>query len=293
MRKLRLLSALVVLGLVAFVSSCGKNGMVTVTVTPETVTAAPGEVVYFAFTLTADAAAKGELGDFKVSDNVGDGHDIFTYAYSGDGSTGDSVKYTVPADAAEGTDITLTFEATDGKSGEKTVKTATITVASGVPETVTASATANYKSTSLKNQMMFDLKPTGVEMKGGDFSDGELAFVWQNSYAYSIVSPDNPWITALFKNNGITYTTSDKQNTKIMKYNGDFASLDKKTLANLEIKGETVNGGNGLTNLNVGDVVVFETQDGRKGALKVGSNAKVEKSMTAELIYQAEGTSAK
>ena len=51
-------------------------------------------------------------------------------------------------------------------------------------------------------------------------------------------------------------------------------------------------GGNGVQNHNEGDIVVFETADGRKGALLVTTNAKITKYMTADLMYQASPASA-
>jgi hypothetical protein len=135
--------------------------------------------------------------------------------------------------------------------------------------------------------MMYVLGADGVTTANGSSTDGDLAFVWQNTYGYSICSPDAEWIKTLFSYNGQNYTTSDKKNTKIMKYNGSWDDLNQETINALQITSETVDGGgNGVQNLGQDDIIVYETADGRKGALLVKTNAKVTKYMTADLKYQ-------
>ncbi|MBN2892677.1 MAG: hypothetical protein JXL97_12485 [Bacteroidales bacterium] len=293
MKKFRFfLGALAVLGFVSLFTACNPETSVTLNITPEEdVVAAPGDVVTFSFILTP--ATDGELGDFSITD--ADGNELFAATYSGNSSEEDSIQYTVPTDAVVGTDIVLTFTALDGKSGNQTTRTRGINVQSGIPEIVTATnITSDYSSTTLANNMMFDLTPTGVELEGGDYADGELAFVWQTTYGYSVCSPDAGWIADLYSYNGITYSTSDKQTTKIMKYTGAWADLTQEAINALSITSETVTGGgNGVQYLTAGDIIVYETEDGRKGALLVNTNSKIEKHMNADLMFQAEGTAAK
>ena len=265
-------------------TACNPDTTVTIVLNQDSVTADPGDIVTFAVTLTPDAANKGELGDFSVSDSANFSMDS---TFSGSNSASFNVKYTVPEDAAN-TTITLTFTAIDGKSGYSTTESARIIVGSGLPEIVeTKDVKATYVSTTLENNMMYVLGADGVTTANGSSTDGDLAFVWQNTYGYSICSPDAQWIHDLFAANGQNYTTSDKKNTKIMKYNGNWDDLNQETINALQITSETVSGGgNGVQNLNEGDIVVYETADGRKGALKVNTNTKVTKYMTADLKYQ-------
>ena len=284
MKKIKFLfGMLAVIGLVSFLSSCEKTSVVTVSFDVDSaITAVPGQVV--AITCTMTPAVDGEVGKLVISDGTNSVDSTYnststvTYAYN----------YTVPSDATVGSDIVLSFEATDALSDLKTNEIITITVEAGTPNIYTASdVVSNYVSTTLDNSMIFDLGETSVEMQGGDFADGELAFVWQNTYGYSVVSPNAAWIATLYGYNGITYSTSDKQETKIMSYTGQWADLTQEAIDALTITTETVEGGgNGVQNLSEGDIVVFETADGRKGALKVKTNAKVSMNMTADLTYQ-------
>lgn len=292
--KFLLGSLLAVLALVF--TACGPTETkVDVTVTPTDTSVTPGSTVDFSVVLTPQTIDKGELGAFTVRDN--NDSTIYTDDFSKEtNSKTVTVSYTVPETAVAGTTITLTFEAVDGKSGQSNAAQANITVVSGVPQMVTANnIQSTYNSTTLDNKMMFVLGSDGVTLDGGNSTDGDLAFVWQNDYGYSICSPNADWIAELFSYNGVTYTTSDKKITKIQRYNGDvtFDNLTAEDLDSLTVTTETVQGGgNGVQDLNEGDVIVFETQDGRKGALEVITNAKVTKNMTANLKYQATSSSA-
>lgn len=287
------------LSIVAFVSSCGTDGedsKVTVTLKNQSDLTAvmAGQQVNLIYTLTADVANKGELGKFSVQL---DGKDIPNgtrdYSKKGadykkvtDGKVTDTIAYTVAADAEAG-DINLTATAIDGNSGASQTKTWTITVKAGVPAIVTATGkTATYNSMDKNSNFIFSLD-ANAEMVGASANKGQLAFVWQNSNKYSIVSPNNPWITQLFKANNITYNVAGRENTKIQRYTGNWDDLTEEKINALTVTTETANGGNGVNNLSAGDIIIYETQDGRKGALKVGANAKITKSMTADLKYQA------
>ena len=285
------LGALAVLA-VTFFTACTDSTQVAVTVDPVTTTAAPGDVVSYSVTLTPDAINNGELGDFFIE--TADGTELFSQSFTGGNSDSVTYDYTVPSDATVGEDITLTFRAIDGKSGIETSTNATITVEIGLPEIVSAKdIQSNYVSTTLSNNMMFVLGESSCTTADGNSTDGDLAFVYQSTYGYSVCSPNADWISTLYSYNGVTYTTSDKNETKIALYNGNWADLDQTTINDLTVTTSTVaGGGNGVQNLNEGDIVVFETADGRKGALLVKTNAKVSKYMTADLMYQATPASA-
>jgi len=288
MKNVKFLFGAIALFAVTFLASCTSDSSVSVSLTQSADTVAPGEAVTFAVSVNPDAIDGGYLGDVSIvlaSDNTG----LFDTTLSGTSSQQFDYIYTVPADAAVGTDITLNFTATDAKTGITKTTAATIYVASGLPEIVTASdIISNYVSNSKDNDMMFILEETGVSTGGGDVTNGDLAFVYQNTYGYSVVSPNSAWIASLYSYNNITYTTADKRETKIALYSGAWADLTQETINDLDITTSTVaGGGNGLQNLNEGDIVVFETADGRKGALLVKTNAKISMYMTADFAYQA------
>ncbi|MBN2664451.1 MAG: hypothetical protein JXR68_12445 [Bacteroidales bacterium] len=285
------LGALAVLA-VTFFTACTESTQVAVTINPTTTTAAPGDVVSYSVTLTPDAINNGELGDFFIE--TADGTQLYSQSFTGGNTDTLSYDYTVPANAVVGEDITLTFRAIDGKSGVEASTNATITVEIGLPDIVSATdIQTNYVSTSLANSMMFVLGETSCTTADGNSTDGDLAFVYQNTYGYSVCSPNATWIADLYNYNGVTYNTSNKNETKIALYNGNWADLDQTTINNLTVTTSTVaGGGNGVQNLNEGDIVIFETADGRKGALLVKTNAKISMYMTADLMYQATPASA-
>jgi len=257
---------------------------------PNSFTVKPGENININVTLVPDKANNGKLGNFYITDISG--ASIYSNYFSGSESVNFDIQYTVPADAG-GSVLQLIFHAEEGNTGKYSTDTAIINVEySIIIEDYNVKAT--YVSTSLENQMMYILNNDGVTTDGGTSTSGDLAFVWQSAYGYSICSPDAEWITMLFEANGLNYTTNDKKNTKIMKYNGNWDDLNDASINELSITSETLEGGgNGVQNLNEGDIVIFETSDGRKGALKVKTNAKITKNMIADFKYQEIGNSGK
>lgn len=298
MKKIKyLLGTLIILSFIFSLSSCEPNSSVQITIDNPSIIASPGDTIYIVYSLTPDALEKGELGDLTILNTV-DSTELRTQNYTGTISITDSLEFIVSPDAIEGSIITLTFSVIDTKSGLETKEYCQITVELGYPTIFTANdIQANYISTSLDNNMIFNLEETEVTMEDGNFSDGELAFVWQNEYGYSIVSPNSSWITTLYGSQTpvIIYTTDDKQETQIMVYSGSWADLTQKDIDGLEITPESITGGGiGVQKLAEGDIIVFETEDGRKGALLVKTNAKASKYLIADLKYQTvAGTASK
>ncbi|MBN2892678.1 MAG: hypothetical protein JXL97_12490 [Bacteroidales bacterium] len=278
--------------LISFVSvffSCrNTSSEVLLTISPEFTYATQGETVSFVYVIIPDLLSDGELGEFYVRDSIGS--EYFHEIYSGLNSVTDSFLYTVPDSAALGDTIKFVFTAVDGNSDYVTTSYAVIIVDEGYPEIVEASnITSEFISTSLTTKMMFDLTSSGVTMEDGQFIDGELAFIWYDTIGYSICSPNADLIALLFNENGITYSTEDKQVTKIMKYIGDWKDLTQTSINNLSIISDTLyNGDIGVLDLIEGDIIVFETTDGRKGALLVNTNSKAEKLMNSDLKFQIE-----
>jgi hypothetical protein len=231
---------------------------------------------------------KGELGNLTVtdeSDNI-----IFEKNYSGQEAITDSIVYIISDTVSVGQNVLLNFTATEPKNDIFTVDLFVIEiVAWTLPIVEALDITSNYISTTLDNTMMFDLTDEGVIMEGGDFNDGELAFFWDNTYGYCILSPNAYFIAIYYSYFGITYTTDNKQETKIQKYSSSWQDLTSETIDELNITSEWAQvGGIGVQELEVGDIIVFETADGRKGALLVKINAKIDMSMTVDLKYQVQ-----
>ncbi len=286
MKKMKLfLGAFAFLAVGLLFTACNPETRVTIKITGDS-TAYQGDTVKFSVQLTPDI--KGELGDVSVTDNGSFKKDT---SLNGTSTVTLNYEYVVPANADTSKFISIVVTAIDGKSGESNTETFNIKVSvkpPSYPEIVsTKDVKATYISTTLTNEMMYVLGTDGVTTANGSSTDGDLAFVWQNTYGYSVCSPDAQWIADLFIANGVTYTTSDKKNTKIQKYSGNWADLNEETINALQITSETVQGGgNGVQGLSEGDILIYETADGRKGAIKITSNAKITKYMTADFVYQ-------
>ena len=294
MKKMKLFLGVVFVAFSLFFVACTGTSKVQLTVSPLDVTAAPGETIEFTAILTPDVINGGSLGAFTITDSAGT--ELYSHTFSGVSSDSVKYSYTVAASATLGTEIFLTFTATDGVSNNNATATAVITVGTDTPILVDAKdKQAVFTTTTLSDNFLFALGSDAVTMVDGNSNDGDLAFVWNNDpdYQYSIVSPDSQWITELYSFNGITYDHASKKNTKIMMYAGGkaWADITADDINNLTVVSETTQNagddGNGVQNLSQGDIVVYETEDGRKGALLVKTNAKATKNMTVDLKYQA------
>ena len=223
MKKIKILLSIFVVAV--FFSACDRvETIVTVTVKQNLTTAAPGDTVVFNIFLSPDHLNKGELGAFSI---LTDSTEIFTKTFSGTAVDSLTYNYVIPANAEVGKDIVLTFKAVDGKSNKENTATASISVKAGIPEILSVSAIqSSYVSTTLDNSMTFVLGADACTTTGGSSTDGDLAFVYQNTYGYSICSPNATWIHDLYSYNGIDYTTSDKKETKIQLYSGNWSDLE-------------------------------------------------------------------
>jgi hypothetical protein len=286
MRKLRnLFAAIAVLGIVGLFSACTEETYVTITVNPATVTAAPGSVVTFVYTLSPDAINNGELGDFFV--DQADGTNLYTETYSGGNSITDSVDITIPNNATVGTDLVLTFRAIDGKSGMEKSTTVTITVESGLPTLVTLTGkTLNYNNggTSSWNSStpFYGIGNTEISLlsPSATASDIDVALCYQATYGVVLASPDASWFETMANvNTNVGWTASGKNHTKLEKLNGvTWDQVTNEYLSTLTVTQTYVagNSSNGVaaTNLVNGDLVAFETADGIKGVFQVTANSK-------------------
>ena len=252
---------------------------------PTVAFAFPSEYLTFSINLIPEIANGGELGKFRI---ISDGEELYNQDYSGFENQNIEFVYTVPLDALN-KDIILKLYATDGISNRTTSQDVIIHVSDvNYPQINTVTnVTANYVSTTLDNEMMFLLDSAGVTLGGGDETDGQLAFIWHYIYGFGILSPNAEFIASLYAYNGITYTINDKEETKIKLYSGNWDELNALTISQLNITSDVVEGGgNGVQELETGDILVFETEDGRKGALKITNTAKISMFLTADIKYQ-------
>lgn len=291
------LSALLVGVIVSLIWACTPDTVVEITLDPETLNAGPGQTVTIKVVLTPDVMNNGEVGDLVVTD--ADGNEVYSKTYNSANSVEDSVSYTIPQTAQVGSEITLTFTAKDGKSGKTSSKNATITVISLVPELVIeTNKTATYVTTNMNSTQWFKLGTNSIELVNATSLDADIATGYNgaSNVGHVILAPNNPWFVDSYGANGITYSTSGRKATKIMKYTGNltYDQLTKEVLNGMTVTTNTFNNGNGCNLVKPGDIYIFETVDGRKGAIKINSinptsptkEAALTATMNVDIKYQ-------
>ena len=294
-KKIIFLITILFAGIIIFNSSCREENecdsptIIDIKINPTEAGISACDSVEFTITLTPDI--NGELGKFCIYEQYGG--IIDSAEYFGNKPIEHKFTYNGYKNVSAGkTGITtyLTFEATERKCGNINTLQAQIGIYFPFPDLIYWTGSLEYKPSTLDNTMMLVCDDDGEYPTGGTETNADLAFVWQHDYGYSIVSPDAEWITTLYNNNGISYSTSDKKNTKIMRFTAAYwEELDSETIDGFAITTETVIGdGNGVQGLESGDIIIFETADGRKGAFLVTSNNKVSKIMGCEAKWQAE-----
>ncbi len=300
MKKMKFFLGLAIVAISLFFMSCNPTGTLKIAVNPENVTAVPGETVSFTAVVTPDALNGVDLGKLTISVNTDSV--IYTKDFAGESSS-DSVifSYTVPSTAKVGNDIILSFKIVD-KSGNNPASTvANITVGANL---VTTSKTITYNSTSTSTPLGLTLKSDGADIFTADQTTSpDLVYFAQSTYGHTIWSPDAKAIANQDGYSSWNYSVSSPKATAIQKYAGDFSELDASTLDTLTVTGESPAdypaGGIGADHLKVGDIYVFKTADGRKGAFKVTSASTITKgilydsNITLDLVYQANASSGK
>ncbi len=142
--------------------------------------------------------------------------------------------------------------------------------------------TLNYNSTNAGSGSGFSASSRqAVPAKS---SDADICALWQNQYGVVLCSPNASWAKEMYTTvNGTSYSNSNS--TKID--NLGFVDLqdyyDVNTLENMSVGtsyiGDSKNLGVGVSNLENGQAIAFQTSDGCKGVAKV-SLSKVTKTVS-------------
>lgn len=291
------LGALAIL-IATFFTACNPDTTVTLKVSPQDTTVAPGAKISYVATVTPSTADKGKLGDFVVT--TADGKEVKKETLSGTSTKDVKFDYTVPADAKIGETITLNFKAKDGKSGKETTVAATIKVASGLPAVVSVPGkTLNYNSTSKTTQLGWDIQAKEVKVLPANDKNLDVVFMANTSYKQCLLSPDADLIKQQASYVKWIHSTTGKNKTKIQKKTAaDWNDATDETLNKLTVTSSSpihAKGlGNGVSVVKNGDVYAFELADGRKGLMKVSASsgfaaAKIDASITLDFKFQ-EGT---
>lgn len=188
---------------------------------------------------------------------------------------------TIPAEQVTETFVfDVQVEDKEGQTGKKSVDI-TVTTAPVFEVGEFAGVGLEYTSTSLSATNMFNMETGTALAANGTAADMDLAFCWQNTALFSIVPPNSEWLAELYSYNGINYSTSDKNATKLA-----VSSVDYSAVTVADIDGISVSATADLQELTNGDVIEFETVDGEKGFMKVNI-AKVTKNITVDVKYKA------
>jgi len=157
--------------------------------------------------------------------------------------------------------------------------------------------TLTFVTTNLASSTcMVDAKTGSVIAANGDATKMDIAFAWNSTVGnYSVVSPNAQWIKDLYSYNNVTYSTTDKKTTSFQKLSGvDFTTVDAAYVDGMTVTSSTITGGgNGVQGLATGDLIAFQTADGLKGVIKIGTLAKVTKTLSVDITVQVEEVAAK
>lgn len=272
--------------LIIFFSSCKEDTIVDIDIYPTDTILKSNDTIVFNYTLIPDVGNGGKIGSLQIKDSQG--KVIKSENISSVENYTDTCQYIVPSAQETLTDIVVFFAATDENSGLENVKSATITIFAGIPILFTfESVQAFFDVTDIESSFIIDFDETQATSENGTYTDGELAFVWTENDGYSILSPNAIGISDVFSSSGVDYNTSDKHETKIMSYDGNWEDLDDEAINDLQISTETSNlGGNGVDNLTEENILIFETEAGRKGALKITTLIKDTKYISMNIKFQ-------
>ncbi len=264
-------------------TACPTNqGLISIQINPAgNLEVAPGTTVAWDVTLTPDSTQRSALGTFYF---IVDNDTLRTFDLGGqETATTFQVSLTIPDSIPDGTQFNVTFLAVDAYSGLQNSVSIVITVKATSSYNELADITLTYNSTSLDNQMMLVLTADGYSLEGGTSTNGQIAYMYNGDATIlnTLASPNAQEIVDAYSANGVTYTTSDKQETYFKKVTGSYVwdnigqadceniSLDATT-SDLIAGSSTL--GYGVSTLAVGDIIEFyNPATNVKGFIKVNS----------------------
>ncbi len=119
----------------------------------------------------------------------------------------------------------------------------------------------------------------------------DLVFANSSDLGYTIASPDAPWIADTYAQDSINYTLDNQRQTKLQKSLVDFNTMDDRFMYYLTVTERYIQNtpgyGIGIEGLSLGTVFVFQTQSGRKGAVKVIGAIPSNQAIILDIKYQS------
>lgn len=168
-------------------------------------------------------------------------------------------------------DSTNVDDQSNGNTDEYTIKSYTIDL--------------TMSTTSASTLNAFCAK-TGTTVSTTDASR-DIMFGWNSGYGYCFTSPNSTWLTEAYGANSVSYSAISRAtkfknlgSVSISQYN-TVSALPAQTISSSDYdpSGKFY----GCKDVLQGDVIMFETCDGLKGVMQVGSLSKVTKKMNATL----------
>lgn len=258
----------------------------------------PGAVIYYK--VAATASNNDELKSLTVAFDAQYGTGVLTEDDVKGNTTKDSqFAFTIASSANPNgtTEVTLTFNLEDDDATLAHEVNFTVVAATGQMNSWD-DVTLNYNNSDYSNTKSgFDASSKAPEVTG---SGTDLTIAYQTDAGYTICSPDGAWVATMYNIYGKgNYPKSGLKTTQILKLAStyDFDGLDATKLSALTVTTGTVTGGgNGVNNLEVNDILAFETAEGLKGVLKVTKAAtnKTKNTMTFNVkVQKATGAATK
>lgn len=278
---------IILAGTFFFITACKPKTEVRITVEPDYTSATPGDTVNYKIILVPNAIKGGTLGDFLIKDQ--NNNILFSKKLSGNASDSVFYDYIIDNKTEIGQEIILHFTAYDGDKTTDFNTTSTISILSGVPEiTIKKDIQLNFDEKNIDKNMMIAINGNKITETNGNAQNADIAFIWHNTYGYALVSPDAQWISDIFNTQGIEYNNTQKHKTKIQLSDSSWKYFNDKNINNWNIKSQNLKEKNGIgvQNLIPNNVIVFETQNGIKGAIQLKNTLKSEKYLLLDIKFQ-------
>lgn len=272
--------------ILSFLFSCKPKTTVEIIIQPEELNVEPGDTAMFKIILTPDALNGGKLSDLEILDI--DSTIIEATTLSGNVSDSFKFYYAVPPETEIGTSktfIVCAYSNTKQRSFNNAILNVMLTALEIKTYTDVQSV---FSATSLEDTMLIELDSSGIILSDASSNNADLAFVWDPTYGYSIVSPNSEWIADIFDQAGLVYNFSDKKATKLQLADSSWAYYNQYTIDKIVVENNVLQGGLGfgVQNLKENDVLCFETLDGRKGVMKINFLTKDQTFLISDIKYQ-------
>ncbi len=144
--------------------------------------------------------------------------------------------------------------------------------------------------TPLTGKSFFDLATRQILDTTAEPGSFDIAFVVSNDGAYTLTSPDAPWLQTTLEDQGITYNSEAQRITKMNRSLVDYDAMDDRYIYYMTVTERylynTPSYGIGVEALSLGNTIIFQAQDGRKGAIKVVGMQPADSAIILGIKYQ-------